>query len=167
VLPPVADPDLPFQMLVTMLDYDNYVGRIAVGRVFHGRIKVGDPVVLIKRDGAALRSRVTKILAYQGLKRIEATEAQAGDIISLAGVDDVRVGETLASPEKPEALPMIKIDEPTISMFFSHNTGPLAGKDGGKFLTSRHIRTSASRSRKWKAASASRSRGAANCTLRS
>lgn len=140
VLPPVADSDQPFQMLVTMLSYDSYVGRIAVGRIVHGRVKVGDTLALIKRDNSIERGKVTKILMYQGLKRVEAQEAQAGDIISLAGIENVRVGETLASTEKPEALPMIKIDEPTISMFFSHNTSPLSGKDGGKFLTSRHIR---------------------------
>ncbi|MCB9799508.1 MAG: translational GTPase TypA [Candidatus Omnitrophica bacterium] len=140
VLPPIADADLPFQMLVTMLDYDSYVGRIAVGRIFHGRVKVGDTIALVQRDGTVKRSKVTKILGYQGLKRIEIKEAEAGDIISLAGVEDVHVGETLAAVDKPEALPTIKIDEPTISMFFSHNTSPLAGKDGGKFLTSRHIR---------------------------
>lgn len=140
VLPPVADPDLPFQMLVTMLDYDSYVGRIAVGRVFGGSVKVGDNVSLIKRDESVKRGKVTKILGYQGLKRVEIQEAQAGDIVSLAGIEDVEVGETLASPENPVALPTIKVDEPTISMFFSHNTSPLAGKDGGKFLTSRHVR---------------------------
>lgn len=140
VLPPVADVDQPFQMLVTMLDYDSYVGRIATGRIVHGRIKTSDPIALIKRDGSVVRSRVTRILKYIGLKRAEVQEAMAGDIISLAGVEDVKVGETLASPEKPEALPTIKVDEPTISMFFSHNTSPLAGKDGGRFLTSRHIR---------------------------
>jgi len=140
VLPPIGDSDRPFQMLVTMLDYDSYVGQIATGRIFHGKIKMGDPVALVKRDGSIKRSKVTKILAYQGMKRVETQEAEAGDIISLAGVEGVRVGETLASSESPEALPLIKIDEPTISMFFSHNTSPLAGKDGGKFLTSRHIR---------------------------
>lgn len=140
VLPPVADPDLPFQMQVTMLEYDSYVGRISVGRIFHGKVKVGETIALIKRDGSIERSRVTKILKYQGLRRVEAQEAMAGDIISLAGVENVRVGETLASMEKPEGLPLLKIDEPTISMNFSHNTSPLAGRDGGKFLTSRHIR---------------------------
>jgi GTP-binding protein len=140
VLPPVADVDRPFQMLVTMLDYDNYLGRIAVGRVSHGRIKSNDPIVLVKRDGEHERSRVTKILKYRGLRRVEADEALAGDIISLAGVEDAKVGSTLATPEHTEMLPIIKIDEPTISMSFSHNTSPLAGMDGGRFLTSRHLR---------------------------
>ena len=140
VLPPVADPDQPFQLLVTMLDYDSYMGRIAVGRIVHGTIQLGDPLVLVKWDGAMKRGKVSRLLRYQGLKRVETDQAKAGDIISIAGIDDVRVGETLASPENPKALPTVNIDEPTISMNFSHNTSPLSGKDGGRFLTSRHIR---------------------------
>ena len=140
VLPPVADPDQPFQLLVTMLDYDSYIGRIAVGRIVHGTIQLGDPLVLVKWDGAIKRGKVSRLLRYQGLKRVETDQAKAGDIISIAGIDDVRVGETLASPDNPKALPTVNIDEPTISMNFSHNTSPLSGKDGGRFLTSRHIR---------------------------
>ncbi|MBI3999159.1 MAG: translational GTPase TypA [Candidatus Omnitrophica bacterium] len=140
VLPPIADSGLPFQMLVTMLDYDSYVGQIAIGRIFYGKIKLGEPAALVKWDGQIKRGKITKILKYVGLKRVEAETAEAGDIVSMAGMEDVRVGETLASSEKPEALPLIKIDEPTISMNFSHNTSPLSGKDGGRFLTSRHIR---------------------------
>ena len=140
VLPPIANPDLPFQMLVTMLDYDSYIGRIATGRVFHGAIRVGEPVALVKRDGTVTRSKVTKIMKYRGLSRIETNEAIAGDIISISGIEDVEVGETLACVDEPKGLPAIKIDEPTISMNFSHNTSPLAGRDGGRFLTSRHIR---------------------------
>jgi GTP-binding protein len=140
VLPPVADPDQPFQMLVTILEYDPYVGRIAVGRIVHGAIQLGNPIVAVKRDGAIAKGKVTKLLSYQGLVRIDIESAQAGDIISLAGVEDVRVGETLASPQNPTALPTVNVDEPTISMNFSHNTSPLASKDGGRFLTSRHIR---------------------------
>jgi GTP-binding protein len=140
VLPPVADPDQAFQMLVTMLDYDSYIGRIGIGRIAHGKVKTGDTIALVKRDGGVEKSKVTKILKYIGLKRIEAQSADAGDIISIAGIENVKVGDTLASLEKPEALPTLKIDEPTISMNFSHNTSPLCGKDGGRFLTSRHIR---------------------------
>jgi len=140
VLPPVADPDQPFQMLVTILEYDPYVGRIAVGRIVHGAIQLGNPIVAVKRDGAIAKGKVTKLLSYQGLVRLDIESAQAGDIISLAGVEDVRVGETLASPQNPNALPTVNVDEPTISMNFSHNTSPLASKDGGRFLTSRHIR---------------------------
>ncbi|MCK5306854.1 MAG: translational GTPase TypA, partial [Candidatus Omnitrophica bacterium] len=120
--------------------YDSYVGRIAIGRVFHGSIRVGDPVALVKRDGTIARGKATKIMKYRGLSRVEANEAIAGDIISISGIEDVEVGETLACVDEPKGLPAIKIDEPTISMNFSHNTSPLAGKDGGRFLTSRHIR---------------------------
>jgi len=140
VLPPIADPDSPFQMLVTMLGYDSYVGSIGIGRVFHGKINFGDPIVAVKRDGSIERGKVTKILKYEGLKKVEAKSAEAGDIILIAGIDDIKVDETLASPNNPQALPTLKIDEPTISMVFSHNTSSLSGKDGGRFLTSRHIR---------------------------
>lgn len=140
VLPPIADPEQPFQMLVTMLDYDSYVGRIATGRIFHGKVKTGEQVAAVTAEGIVARSKVTKILKYEGLVRIESEEAMAGDIVSIAGIDEAKVGMTLASLEKPEALATLKIDEPTISMNFSHNTSPLAGKDGGRFLTSRHIR---------------------------
>ena len=140
VLPPIANPDLPFQMLVTMLDYNSYVGRIAIGRVFHGVVRVGDPVALVKRDGTVTRGKVIKIMKYRGLIRVEVDEAIAGDIISISGIEGVEVGETLTCVDKPMGLPTIKIDEPTISMNFSHNSSPLSGKDGGRFLTSRHIR---------------------------
>ncbi len=140
VLPPVADVDQPFRMLVTMLDYDNYIGRIAIGRIFDGKITPNEPIMLVKRDGRHERGRVTKILRRQGLRRVEVDMAMAGDIVSLAGMENVTVGSTLAAPENPELLPMVKIDEPTISMNFSHNTSPLAGRDGGRFLTSRHLR---------------------------
>ena len=140
VLPPIADPDLPFQMLVTMLDYDSYVGRMAIGRIFHGKIRTGEPLVAVKRDGSLERGKVTKILLYRGLKRVEAESTEAGDIASIAGFEEVRVADTLAHPDKPEAVSAVKIDEPTISMNFAHNSSPLAGKDGGRFLTSRHIR---------------------------
>jgi GTP-binding protein len=140
VLPPVGDPEKPFQMLVTMLEYDNYIGRIAVGRIVHGRVKSGESLVLVRRDGHHERGRLTKILKYKGLVRVEADSAMAGEIVSFAGFENAKVGSTLASPENPELLPMVKIDEPTISMNFSHSTSPLAGKDGGRFLTSRHIR---------------------------
>ncbi|KJJ85869.1 GTP-binding protein TypA/BipA [Candidatus Omnitrophus magneticus] len=140
VLPPVADPEMPFQMLVTMLDYDNYVGRIAIGRIFHGKISMGETVALIKRDGKIDKGKITKILKYTGLKRVPASSASAGDIVSIAGLDNVRVSDTITHPDHPNPLPLIKIDEPTISMNFCHNTSPLSGKDGGRFLTSRHIR---------------------------
>ena len=140
VLPPYADPDEPFQMLITMLDYNNYVGQMAVGRISCGKVSLTDQVVLVKHDASVKRGKVTRILKYVGMKKVEVDFAEAGDIVSIAGVEDIKVGETLTSPEKPVALPTIKIDEPTISMNFSHNTSPLCGRDGGKFLTSRHVR---------------------------
>src|SRR3989338_3348545 len=127
-------------MVVTMLDYDSYVGRIAIGRISHGKVKVGDLVALVKRDGRVGRGKGTKILKYKGLKRIEAESAEAGDIASIAGIEEVHVADTLTDPIKPEAISAVKIDEPTISMNFAHNSSPLAGKAGGRFLTSRHIR---------------------------
>jgi GTP-binding protein len=140
VLPPVANPDLPFQMLVTMLDHNSYFGRMAIGRIFHGAVRVGDPVALVKRDGTTTSNKVTKIMKYKGLTPVEANEAMAGDIIMITGIEGVSVGETIASINDPKALPAVKIDEPTVSMNFSHNTSPLSGKYGGVFLTSRHVR---------------------------
>jgi GTP-binding protein len=140
VLPPIANPDLPFQMLVTMLDYNSYFGRIAIGRIFHGAIRVGDPVALVKRDGSITTNKVTKIMKYKGLIPVEANEAMAGDIIMITGIEGVSIGETITSIDDPKALPAVKIDEPTISMNFCHNTSRFSGKDGGVFLTSRHIR---------------------------
>lgn len=141
VLPPIADIDQPFQMLVTMLDYDSYVGRIGIGRIFHGAVKVSDYIALIKRNtGVVEKSKVTKIMKYTGLSRVDINEAKAGDIILIAGAEGVEVGDTISCADQPRALPTIKIDEPTISMNFSHNTSPLSGQDGGRFLTSRHIR---------------------------
>ncbi len=140
VLPPIANPELPFQMLVTMIDHNSYFGRIAIGRISHGAIHVDDPIVLIKRDNSTVISKVTKIMKYKGLTPIDVTEAMAGDIIMITGIEGVSIGETLANIDNPKALPAVKIDEPTISMNFSHNRSTLAGKDGGIFLTSRHIR---------------------------
>lgn len=140
VLPPVANPDLPFQMLVTMIDHNHYFGRIAIGRIFHGAVRVNDQVALVKRDGEFSTGKVTKIMKYKGLTPVDVAEAMAGDIIMITGFENALVGETLSSAESPKALPAVKIDEPTISMNFSHNTSPLAGKDGGVFLTSRHVR---------------------------
>ena len=140
VLPPVANLDFPFQMLVTMIDHNFYFGRIAIGRIFHGAIHVNDPVALIRRDGTIATSKVTKIMKYKGLIPVDVNEAMAGDIIMITGIEGASIGETLADVNNPKALPAVKIDEPTISMNFSHNTSPLAGKDGGIFLSSRHIR---------------------------
>lgn len=140
VLPPVADPDKPLQMLVTMLDYDNYIGSLGLGRIVHGEVSVGDQVYLIKRDGEKQPGKITGLFAYQGMKRVTVENAKAGDIVCVAGLGDINVGETIASFEFPEALPFVNIDEPTIAVMIGPNTSPFVGKDGGKFLTSRHIR---------------------------
>ncbi len=140
VPPPIADVDMSFQMLVTLLDHNPYVGRMAVGRISNGAVKVGSPLVVLKPAGEVERGRVTKIFKYQGLTRVEAGSAEAGDIVTLTGFSEVHVADTLADPENPKAIEAVKIDEPTLSLYISHNTSPLVGKDGGQFLTPRHIR---------------------------
>jgi GTP-binding protein len=134
-----VDLDSPFQMLVTTTSYNEYLGRMAVGRVKRGRIKLNDPITLIKLDGRKINSNATKLFTYQGIKQVECQDASAGDIILLAGLEDVQIGETVASTAAPEALSPISIDEPTMSMIFSVNNSPFAGKEG-KFVTSRHLR---------------------------
>jgi GTP-binding protein len=134
-----VDLESPFQMLVTTTSYNEYLGRMAVGRVKRGKIKLNDPIALIKLDGRQVNSSATKLFTYQGIKQVECAEASAGDIILLAGLEDVQIGETVASTLAPEALPAIAIDEPTMSMIFSVNNSPFAGKEG-KFVTSRHLR---------------------------
>jgi len=139
VPPPVGDPELPLQMLVANLDSSDYLGRIAIGRIFRGRVKVGDPIAVLKLDGTAQQTKVTKLFAFEGLKRVEITEAAAGDIVCLAGIEDINIGETIAHPEHAEAIPPIAVDEPTVSMIFGVNTSPMAGRDG-QYVTSRHLR---------------------------
>ena len=136
---PEYDPKKGLQFLITSLDYDNYVGRLAIGRVFNGSVKVGQQVSVVKRDGTVLKGTVRALYTYEGLKRIETKEAKAGDIIAIAGLDDIHIGDTIADAENPEALPPITVEEPTISMIFSVNDSPFSGR-GGKFLTSRHLR---------------------------
>ncbi|MDA0770176.1 MAG: translational GTPase TypA [Chloroflexi bacterium] len=128
----------PLQMLVAALDYDNYIGQIAVGRVFRGNLKAGDTVAHIGRDGVPTRHKLEKLFVFHGLQRIEVSEAQAGDIIALAGVSNVSIGDTIASVEQPDALPPIEIEEPTVMMTFGVNTSPFVGKEGA-FCTSRMI----------------------------
>lgn len=127
------------QMLVTTLDYNDYVGRIAIGRIFSGKIAVGDTVSVCKLDGSIQRTRITKLFTFEGLKQQPVNEACAGEIIALAGIEGIYIGETVADAEDPIPLPTIQVDEPTISMIFHANTSPLAGRDG-KFVTSRHLR---------------------------
>ena len=137
--PPEYNPEKGFQFLITSLDYDNYVGRLAIGRVFNGSVKVNQQVSVVKPDGRIVKGIVRNIYTYEGLKRVETKEAKAGDIIAIAGIDDIQIGDTIADAENPEALPPITVEEPTISMVFSVNDSPFAGRSG-KFLTSRHLR---------------------------
>jgi len=134
-----VDTEGPFQMLVTTTSYNEYLGRMAVGRIRRGKIKLNDPITLMKLDGRQVTSNATKLFTYQGIKQVECPEAAAGDIILLAGLEDVQIGETVASGDNPEALTPITIDEPTMSMVFSVNNSPFAGRDG-KYVTSRHLR---------------------------
>ena len=136
---PKGSAEEPLQMLVTLMDWSDYVGQIGIGRVFNGTLKVGDPVVLVKRDGSLENHKVTMLYGFDGLARVQLQEAGAGEIVALAGIPDIRVGETIASPEKPEGLPYVDIDEPTIAMMFMVNNGPFAAQDG-KHTQSRRIR---------------------------
>ncbi len=135
---PVDNSDEPLQFQVAMLDYNDFVGRIGIGRVKRGKIKVGDNVELMKLDGSTKTFRVTKLFGFIGLDRVEIEEALAGDLIALAGMDDINVGETVADASHPEALPILHIDEPTLQMTFRQNDSPFAGREG-KFVTARQI----------------------------
>ena len=139
VPPPRGNPDAPLQLLVANLDSSDYVGRIAIGRIFNGRVKIGDPVAVCKLDQAVQETKVTKLYAFDGLKRIDIQDAAAGDIVCLAGIDDITIGETIADVEHRVAIPPIAIDEPTVSMIFGVNTSPMAGRDG-QYVTSRQLR---------------------------
>jgi GTP-binding protein len=127
------------QILVTTLDYNDYVGRIAIGRIFSGKIAVGDNVSVCKLDGSIEKTHITKLFTFEGLKQQPVSEAYAGEIIALAGIEGIYIGETVADAEDPVPLPTIQVDEPTISMVFHPNTSPLSGRDG-KYVTSRHLR---------------------------
>jgi GTP-binding protein len=139
VPPPRGDVDAPLQMLVANLDSSDYLGRIAIGRVFHGRVKVGDQIAVCKLDGKIQETKVTKLFAFEGLRRVDITDAAAGDIVCLAGIEDITIGETIADIEHRLALTPIAVDEPTVSMVFGVNTSPMAGRDG-QFVTSRQIK---------------------------
>lgn len=136
---PEGDVDAPLQVLFSSLDYDDYIGRIGVGRVSRGRINKNDSVVLCKTDGTQENVRISRLYQFDGLKRVEVDTAAAGDIICVSGITDLNIGETICSPDCIEPLPFVKIDEPTISMNFIVNDSPFAGKEG-KFVTSRNIR---------------------------
>ena len=135
---PKDNRDEPLQFQVALLDYNDYVGRIGIGRVFRGSMKVGESVSLMKLDGTVKNFRVTKIFGYFGLKREEIQEAHAGDIVAVSGMDDINVGETVCPTDHQEALPILHIDEPTLQMTFLVNNSPFAGKEG-KFVTARKI----------------------------
>ena len=139
VPPPVGDVTKPLQLQVTTLDYSDFLGRIVIGKIHNGSIKAGQQAALIKDDSSIKRGRITKLLGFQGLQRVEIEEAHAGDLVAIAGFDDVNIGETVACPDNPEALPLIKVDEPTLQMTFVVNDSPFAGKEG-KFVTSRQVR---------------------------
>jgi GTP-binding protein len=136
---PRGSAEAPLQALVANLDSSDYLGRIAIGRVFNGRVKVGDAIGVCKLDGAVQTTTVTRLYRFDGLKRLEVTDAAAGDIICLAGIDDIMIGETIADPEHPVPIGSIAVDEPTVSMVFGVNTSPFAGREG-RFVTSRQIR---------------------------
>ena len=138
IAPPNCEIDGPAQMLVSNIDYDDYLGRIAVGRIERGTIRSGMPITICKAEKNA-QGKVAKLFTYQGLKRTEVQEASAGDIVSLSGVADINIGDTICDLNNPEKIPFVDIDEPTVSMTFSVNNGPFAGKEG-QFITSRHIR---------------------------
>ena len=137
--PPKGDPDAPLQILFSSLEYDDYVGRIGVGRVERGRVKKNQMVTLCKTDGTQSNERITRLYQFEGLKRVEVEDAEAGDLICVSGIPDINIGETACATDCVEPLPFIKIDEPTISMNFIVNDSPFAGQDG-KFVTSRNIR---------------------------
>jgi GTP-binding protein len=139
VPPPRGNPSAPLQLLVANLDSSDYVGRIAIGRIFNGRVKIGDPVAVCKLDAAVQETRVTKLYAFEGLKRVDIQEASAGDIVCLAGIEDITIGETIADVEHRVSIPPVAIDEPTVSMVFGVNTSPMAGREG-QYVTSRQLR---------------------------
>ena len=136
---PKADPDKPLQMLVTSLEYSDYVGRVAVGKVFAGKLTQAQPVTVIDRQGNHTQQKVVQLYEFEGSPRNGPTEVQAGDICAVAGLDPVDIGDTIACPDEPSALPIVAIDEPTMSMTFQVNNGPFAGRDG-KYVTSLQIR---------------------------
>jgi GTP-binding protein len=139
VAPPVTNPDAPFQMLVSSIAYNDYIGRMATGKIFNGLVKAGETVAHIDKTGKIVRGRISKLLGYEGLAQVELSEAIAGDIVTIAGFENISIGETLASAAAPEALPYLAIDEPTLSMNFMVSDSPFAGREG-KYVTSRNIR---------------------------
>lgn len=136
---PEGDESSPLQILVANIDYNDYVGRLAIGRVFSGTVRPSDPIGVVTQNNGVLKTKVISLYEFQGLKRVDADSATVGDIIALAGVEGVNIGDTITDSERPAPLPRIAVDEPTISMVFSVNNSPFAGKDG-KYVTSRHLK---------------------------
>jgi GTP-binding protein len=139
VPPPVGDPEKPLQLQVTTLDYSEYLGRIVIGRIHNGIIKSGQQAALVTESGEIVKSKITKLMGFEGLKRIELEEASAGMIVAVSGFANANIGETITCPNEPQALPLIKVDEPTLQMTFSVNDSPFAGQEG-TFVTSRQLR---------------------------
>jgi GTP-binding protein len=136
---PKGDPEGVLQLLVANLDYSDYLGRLAIGRVFNGTLRHGDEVAIAKLDGSIQKTKITKLYSFEGLKRVDETVGRAGDVLAIAGVEGITIGETVTSAETPEPLPHILIDEPTIAMTFTINTSPFSGREG-QFVTSRNLR---------------------------
>ncbi len=136
---PTGDPDAILQLLVANLDYSEYLGRLAIGRVFNGTLKHGDDVAIVKLDGSIHKTRITKMFSFEGLKRVDETIGKPGDVLAIAGVEGITIGETVTSAENPKPLPKIQIDEPTIAMTFMVNNSPFAGREG-QYVTSRNLR---------------------------
>ncbi|MBF2026779.1 MAG: translational GTPase TypA [Oscillatoriales cyanobacterium C42_A2020_001] len=139
VPPPVGDPNASLQLQVTTLDYSEYLGRIVIGRVHNGTIRAGQQAALVTETGDIVKAKITKLMGFEGLKRIDVEEASAGNIVAVAGFADANIGETITCPNEPRALPLIKVDEPTLQMTFSVNDSPFAGQEG-KMVTSRQVR---------------------------
>jgi GTP-binding protein len=137
--PPQGDPSGPLQILVANLDYSDYLGRLAIARVFNGTLATGEEVSIAKRDGAFQKTKITKLFSFSGLKRIDITQTDLGDIVAIAGVEGITIGETITNAENPAPLPPIVIDEPTIAMMFTINSSPFSGRDGS-YVTSRNLR---------------------------
>ena len=136
---PLGDPEANLQSIVANLDYSEYLGRLAIGRVFAGTLRLGDDVAIVKLDGSIQKTRITKMFSFEGLKRVDETLAGPGDIVAVAGVEGITIGETITSADNPVALPRIQIDEPTIGMVFTVNTSPFVGKEG-QYVTSRNLK---------------------------
>jgi GTP-binding protein len=139
VPPPVGDPEKPLQLQVTTLDYSEYLGRIVIGRINNGTIKIGQQYALVKEDGKIIKNKISKLMGFEGLNRVDIESCSAGNLVAVAGFADANIGETITCADDPQALPMIKVDEPTLQMTFMVNDSPFAGKEG-KFVTSRQVR---------------------------